>query len=291
MNHLRWLLFSAILFSTTIVAAQCANDHREEKNGGVLITDFAISGTQAISATELARITSDFIGSCYEENSEEMEERVRAAFQERGYFQAEIKNLKFKPRDPLAVPKSAMLEAEVSEGPQYRLGELTFLKNHAFSELELRQQFPIKARDLVARDKIAMGLESLRKFYDARGYLDFLAIPATEFASNGTMNLRITMEEGSQYHMGKFEVVGDNEVAARLRAEWGLAEGDVYDPSYINQYVYAVHGLLPPSFDMERIQNCPEAKVELRLVLDASQDESWVRVKNVPCEEHVKRSE
>src|SRR5579863_135095 len=120
MTPSRWILLLTLLFSASFLPAQCANDRRTNKNAGVLITDFTITGTQAISATDLARITSDMIGSCYDEDSDEMGERVRASFQDRGYFKVEVKSLRFKPRDPLGVPKPVALEGDVSEGPQYR---------------------------------------------------------------------------------------------------------------------------------------------------------------------------
>ena len=58
-----WALFVAIFALGGFSArAECVNDHRSNKNAGILITDFTITGTQTISATDLARITSDMIG-------------------------------------------------------------------------------------------------------------------------------------------------------------------------------------------------------------------------------------
>jgi hypothetical protein len=68
-------LFFALFFSAAFLHAECVNDHRSNKNAGILVADFSITGTQTISATELARITSDFIGTCFDEDSEELEER------------------------------------------------------------------------------------------------------------------------------------------------------------------------------------------------------------------------
>ena len=179
-----WALFFALFFPVALLHAECVNDHRSNKKAGILITDFTITGTQTISATDLSRITSDTIGSCFDEDSDEMGERVRALFQDRGYFKAEVKSLRFKPRDPLGVPKPVTLEGEVSEGPLYKLGEVMFVENHAFSSEKLRQQFPLKMGDLFERDKVASGLVSLRKLYSTQGFLDFTAIPDTKVASN-----------------------------------------------------------------------------------------------------------
>src|SRR6266849_1814414 len=141
-----WALFFALFFPAALLHAECVNDHRSNKNAGILITDFTITGTQTISATELARITNDLIGSCFDEDSEELEERIRASFQDRGYFVSKVNSLRFKARDPLGVPKPVSLEAEISHGPRYKLAEIKFVENHAFSTAKLRRQFPLKNR-------------------------------------------------------------------------------------------------------------------------------------------------
>ena len=209
-----WTLFFALFLSAAFLPAECVNDYRSNKNAGILITDFTITGTQTISTTDLARITSEMIGSCFDEDSEEMEERVRASFQDRGYFKVEVKNLRFKPREPLSVPKPVTLEGEVSEGARYKLAEITFVENHTFSSEELREQFPLRRGELFERGKVASGLTSLRKLYGTHGFLDFTAIPETKFGSNGTASLSISIQEGPQYHMGKLDIVANKEVAA-----------------------------------------------------------------------------
>src|ERR1700722_3530813 len=284
-----WALFVTLFLSPSFLLAECVNDHRSNKKAGILITDFTITGTQTIAATELARITSDFIGSCFDENSEELEDRIRASFQERGYFAAKVSSLGFKPRDPLGVPKPMTLEAEISDGPQYKLADIMFIENHAFSSEKLRQQFPLKMGDLFERDKVASGLVSLRNLYGTQGFLDFTAIPDTKVASNATASLNISIVEGPQYHMGKLDIVADKNVAARLRPEWKLTEGDVYDRTYIDEYLQTNRDLLPLGFsraNVHTIHNCPDAVVEVRLIVNPAEDTSHAEPKNVPCEDH-----
>jgi len=289
-----WAGIVAFFLFGAFLHAQCASDQRSNKNAGILVTDFTITGTQTISATELARVTSDLIGTCFDEDSDELGERVRASFQERGYFAVKVNSLAFKPRDPLGVPKPVTLVAEISDGPRYKLAEITFVENHAFSSGELRKQFALKKGDLFERGKVARGLESLRKLYSTQGFLDFTAIPDTEFGSNATVNLDISIQEGPQYHMGKLDIVADKEVAARLRPQWKLAEGDVYDATYVNQYVEANRDLLPVSFSsasVQTIQNCPETTAEVRFMIDPAEDKSHPEPKDVPCEEHHESSQ
>lgn len=283
-----WTLLFALSLSVSL-RADCVNDHRSNKKGGLLVTDFTITGTQTISATELAKLTSDFIGSCFPDDTDELAERLRAAFQNRGFFAVEVKSLGIKPRDPLGSPKPVAVEAEVSEGARYKLAEITFVDAHAFTPQTLREQFPLHKGDLFERSKVASGLESLRKLYGTKGFLDWIAIPETKLASNGTANLNISIQEGSQYHMGKLDIVAADEVKLRLRAGWKLAEGDAYDYTYIDQYLEANRDLFPAGFSRANVattQNCPEAVVEVRILIDPAEETSHAPQKSIPCEEH-----
>ena len=87
--------------------------------------------------------------------------------------------------------------------------------------------------------------------------------------------------------MGKLDTVADKEVAARLHAEWKLAEGDVYDRTYVDQFLEINRDSLPASFsraNVQTIQNCPDALVEIRLILDPAEETSPKEPKNVSCE-------
>jgi len=278
----------AFVLCAPFLSAECAQDHRSNKNAGILVTDFTISGTQALSATEMARMTSDLTGSCFDDDSEEMGERIRALFQERGYFSVEVKHVGFKPGDPLGIPKPVTLEADVSEGPVYKLADIIFLDNHAFSAERLRQAFPLKKGDVFSRGKVASGLESLRRLYGSRGFLDYTAVPETEPSSNASMRLKISVQEGPQYHMGKLEIAAAKESAGRLRMEWKLPEGAVYDHSYLDKYIEANRDLLPPGFTRENastVSDCPHALVDVTLIVDSDAKSPQPPPKDVPCEE------
>ncbi len=268
--------------------AQCAKDHRDEKKGGILVTDFTITGTQTISTTELARMTGEFVGDCFNDDSDEMGERVRALFQDRGYFLVELKSVKFKAGDPLGVPKPVTIEAEVAEGLQFRVGEITFLGYRAFSPDKLREEFPLKIGAVFERSKVASGLEHLRKLYARAGYLDYVAIPETTAGSNATMKLSLTIDEGPQYHLDKVEFVGKKEMVSRLQVQWKPEQGSVCDVTYLDQYIESNRDLLPQGFtrkDVQIAKDCPKALVAVRLVVDPAEDASRSQAKDVPCED------
>jgi outer membrane protein assembly factor BamA len=138
------------------------------------------------------------------------------------------------------------------------------------------------------RDKVASGIEGLRKVYARHGYLDYVAIPETTPGSNATMNLSLTIEEGPQYRLDKVEFVGKKESISRLQVQWKLAAGAVYDAAYVDHYIEANRDFLPEGFGRNDVQiatDCPKALVAVRLVVDAAEDPSRSQLKDVPCEE------
>ena len=282
------LIFASCVLFTRLLHGDCLknHDHRSNKTSGLLITDFVISGTQSLSSDELTRIKSKLIGSCFNEDPEELEERVRALFQNQGYFASTVKSLHIKTSDPLALPKPATLEAEVLEGPRYKVGEINFSGNHALSSAKLRGAFPVNKGDLFNRDKIATGIESVRDLYVRDGFIDVVAIPETHF-SNATADLALSVIEGPQYRMGELKILAKKELSERLRAEWQLSEGTVFDLKYVDKYISANRSLLPVGFtreDVQVVRDCPDASVEIGVLIDATNPLSRIKPKDVECE-------
>jgi len=52
--------------------------------------------------------------------------------------------------------------------------------------------------------------------------------------------------------MGELEFRGlDNSLTAKLRAAWKIRPGDVYDSTYLKEFLPQARKLLPPSLDWE----------------------------------------
>lgn len=84
-NRLIPLLASSI-FLSAFAYADCVKDERSSKTSGLLVSEFDLVGTQTLNSEEVSNIRSEFIGSCFNDDSEEVAERIRAAFQNRGYL-------------------------------------------------------------------------------------------------------------------------------------------------------------------------------------------------------------
>ena len=147
--------------------------------------------------------------------TEEALDRVRAGWQDRGYFKVHVSG-KTKALTNSHGRRIA-IEVRVDEGMQYRLSELTFKNNKAISDARgLRGLFPIKDGDIFSREKIATGLENLRHFYGELGYLNFTAVPDTVFDdTTGMVSLEIDVDEGKKFYVSSVTIVGLEENSSR----------------------------------------------------------------------------
>jgi len=301
---IRWFLhdvmvISALLFlSCQSSRAQANNQSLNDSlnNRKVEVESLVISGTQEIDSAELAEITDSMSGSTFNDDADELGERIRAQFQDRGYFKAEMQKLDIKVIDPLASPKPVRLEAKVSEGPRFRLSTIEFTGNHALSAQELRAKFPITTGDKFARSKIATGLESMLRLYRSRGFLDLVSIPDTNFDSGSTASLNIEVQEGRQYRMGNLEILGPSEVGEKLQVRWELPPGAVFDASYAATFVETNHSLFPSDFTQETdvgvFPDCRDGTVSVHLHLTSdTQHAALDRTKHVECSKPSGREE
>jgi outer membrane protein insertion porin family len=170
-------------------------------------------------------------------------ERVRAEFQNRGYFKVLVQDPKTEIHDtghtgfhvPLLMKgpgKAVDISIAVEEGDRYRVGAITFKNNKAVSNVKaLRSLFPIKDGDIFDRSKIAKGLENLRKAYGELGYINFTSIPNTSFDEQKKLVLLdIDVDEGKQFYVRRIEFSGNTTTRDKvIRREIALEEGQQYN--------------------------------------------------------------
>jgi outer membrane protein insertion porin family len=180
---------------------------------------------------------------------EEDTERVRAEFQNRGFFKVLIPDPKTEIRDtghpgghiPLIMGgpgKAVDITFHIEEGERYKLGSITFKNNKAIQNAAaLRGLFPMKDGDIFSREKVAKGLENLRKAYGAIGYINFTAVPDTSFDEQKKLiNLTIDVDEGKQFYVRRIEFQGNTTTRDKvIRREIAQEEGQPY-----NQHLWEI---------------------------------------------------
>ncbi len=177
---------------------------------------------------------------------EEDTERVRAEFQNRGYFKVLVDDPKTEIHDTghtgFHVPglqpglgKSVDITMPIEEGERFHLGTIIFKNNKAIpNQAALRSLFPMKDGDIFSREKIAKGLENLRKAYGEAGYINFTSVPDTKFDDEKkTVDLTIDVDEGKQFYVRRIEFQGNTTTRDKvIRREIALEEGQIYNSRY-----------------------------------------------------------
>jgi outer membrane protein insertion porin family len=170
-------------------------------------------------------------------------ERVRNEYQNRGYFKVIVNEAKTQihdtghkgPHIPLLQSgpgKAVDITMPIEEGDRYTLGSISFKNNKAVSNTKaLRNLFPIKDGDIFSKDKVAKGLENLRKAYGEQGYINFTSVPETRFDDDKKqIFLDIDVDEGKQFYVRRIEFQGNTTTRDKvIRREIALEEGNIYN--------------------------------------------------------------
>ncbi|HKS74602.1 MAG TPA: POTRA domain-containing protein [Terriglobales bacterium] len=237
---------------------------------------FAGSPKLPISAQEqIARsIEQKVRGASVESVTGEAVDRVRGALQNRGYFKAsatsEGATLNTVP------PQTVSLTIRVEEGPQYRLGGITFKNNRAVASAKaLRSLFPIKDGDVFSRDKIAKGIENLRNAYTELGYINFTCIPNTIFNEERSLAfLDVDVDEDKQFYVRSIDILGvDQATRDQILRDAPLHAGQMFNSRLLELFIkhYPAIFRFPPDDPNHILRDLDEHNGTVAITLDARQ--------------------
>jgi outer membrane protein insertion porin family len=116
------------------------------------------------------------------------------------------------------------------------LGGITFKHNRAISNVKaLRALFSINDGEIFSREKIAKGLENLRKVYGEYGYINYTGVPATTFDDEKRLAfLEIEVDEGKQFYVSSIDIVGAD---AELLNDLAIKPGQIYNMRLIELFL------------------------------------------------------
>jgi len=125
----------------------------------------------------------------------------------------------------------------ITEGRQYRAGEIKVVDNTEFTEEQIKEIIGLKPGDVVKGYSVVQkGMENLKKVYGTRGYIQFNAAPDIEFkddpndSTKGIADVTFSVEEGKQYSLRRLEFIGNTFTRDNvIRREVLLNEGDRYN--------------------------------------------------------------
>ncbi|MBI3693593.1 MAG: outer membrane protein assembly factor BamA, partial [Acidobacteria bacterium] len=177
---------------------------------------------------------------------EEDKDRLRNAYQERGYFRATVGEHTLTMREtgghglriPLFKPnklgRRADLKIPVDEGERYQMGKLSFsdVKLFRTPEAVLRPLFQMQEGAIFDVSKLRKGMENMKKLYGEFGYIDFVSEPSFDFPEGKPpkIDLSLTVDEGKQFFIRRINFSGNTTTRDKvIRRELFLDEGDMFN--------------------------------------------------------------
>jgi outer membrane protein insertion porin family len=201
----------------------------------VVIADLNFEGSVGMGIPEQNQITASLKQRSYSGDPDgvasDLEERVRRAWQEHGYFKVQVRgNVTILTSSPLE--SRIAVTFQVDEGQQYRLSGITFENNRAISnEQLLRSLFAIKDGDLFNGAPVSKGLEKLKAVYGQFGYINFTPVPNTRVnEEKQTISLDVDLDEGKQFYVNRINAIGFDEHGSQdIVKDFLLKPGDIYN--------------------------------------------------------------
>lgn len=135
----------------------------------------------------------------------------------------------------------------ITPGIQYKLTRWDWSGNKEISTDALQSLLHTKAGQTADTIQLEDDLRAVQELYGSRGYVAASIKASAEFDdSGGTVAYHFVVSEGPVYHMGQLEFRGiGNNLTARLQDAWKLRPGDVYDATYLKQFLPQARKLLP----------------------------------------------
>ncbi len=186
-----------------------------------------------------------------EEKWGEDQEKIQDFFLDHGYVSATIGQPKLTYTDGRSgfIKKGPVkwltMEIPVSEGDQYKVGDIKFEGLTVFKEEFVRQFFKLKPGDVYNDSKLKKGYEKLRDIYGSVGYFQWTGFTKrSPDAAKKVVDLTLTMDEDKRYYVGRILFTGNDSTRDKvIRREVYMNEGDVFNTEALKLSIRRINQL------------------------------------------------
>ena len=175
------------------------------------------------------------------------QKRLEDFYLNHGYVTASIGSPKVSYIDEKGKkPKRGIrLEIPVSEGDQYRIGEVKFEGMTVFKPELVLPIFKMQTGDVYKESTIRKGFDKLRDAYGAQGYFQWTGRPERKpDAKRKVVDVTLTMDEDKRYYVGKITFTGNTTTRDKvIRREVYLNEGDLFNTEALKLSIRRINQL------------------------------------------------
>jgi outer membrane protein insertion porin family len=172
-----------------------------------------------------------------EEKWDEDQSKLREFYLDHGYVTATVGAPKLTYVDGKSglfkkkAVKWLLVEIPVSEGDQYKVGDVKFEGLTVFDEAHIRDLFKLQTGDVYRESRLKKGFDKLRDIYGSQGYFQFTGYPRRHpDPEKKIVDVNLTLEEDKKYFVGRIRFTGNGTTRDKvIRREVYLNEGDTFN--------------------------------------------------------------
>ncbi|MEY2878959.1 MAG: hypothetical protein RLZZ15_1339 [Verrucomicrobiota bacterium] len=155
-------------------------------------------------------------------------DKLRDYYREQGYLDVEIPADKVTFSYP--TPEKLVLVIDITEGKQYRVGEITFSGNKLYASTLLTRVARVKRGMVFAPSKVDKDQGRIEDFYGKDGYLDTrVRIQRKPNTSTGNLDLEYLVQESEKFNVESIVIEGNTKTKSTvILREIVLGPGDVF---------------------------------------------------------------
>ncbi len=196
-------------------------------------------------------------------------ERIRQLYHSRGYIYTAIS----EPMVTLSPDKKKLfITIQISEGEQYKIGELSFSGNTVFKNTELYGHIKSATGEIFNRTKLRKDIDTILDLYLEKGYARADINPEMKVNSEEKfVDVTFSISEGDIFRIGRIQIKGNRKTRDKvIRREMRLDEGDIFNNKLLKRSYQRINNL--NYFETVDLNTTPRIKEKL-IDLDVNVEE------------------
>jgi outer membrane protein insertion porin family len=235
-----------------------------------VIKTITISGNNAVSSKMIKKAmkTKEWWIFSFMTNSgiyskEEMDidiERIKELYHSKGYLSVSVS----EPEVTFNTDQTKIyIKISVSEGSQYRVGELGIRGNTVFSSADILKSVETSKGKVFNKTALRDDIDKILALYSEKGYARAEVDPQINVDNEGKLaNITLSILEGDIYRVGKIEISGNTKTRDKvIRREVRLDEGDVFNSKLLNRSYQRINNL--DYFETVNVNSAPRPDEKL----------------------------
>lgn len=192
--------------------------------------------------------------------------KILQVYHNNGYLKAQIGEPEVKVEE-----KGISILINVNEGPQYRVGAITFSGKTLITEEELVKKMELRTGIIFSREELFKDMQNINSYYASIGYAYSSIIPqAKEIPEELVVDVNIKIDPKQLVYIERIDVEGNVRTRENvIRREFQIAEGDLYSAKKIRASAERLYRLdYFNAINFEQNLGSDDSKMNLSLVVD-----------------------